>query len=261
MTYETIKLAVDGRGVARLTLARPDVHNAMNGTMWAELLDAARRLDADAAVRVVVLSGEGVTFCAGGDLRYQQAQGASSTEDRRSEAERFSTLLDTLDNLGKPLIGRVNGSAYAGGFSLISVTDLAIGVEGAKFAITEARLGLVPAVMLPYVVRRVGVPHARRLFLTARVFSAVEAVGFGLLDRAVPPPELDAAIEEEVGLVLKCGPAALRTIKGLIAAAAENGIDVPDDLTVGNVVSMWDSPEGKEGILSYLEKRKPAWAT
>jgi len=260
MTYETIKLVVDGRGVARLTLARPDVHNAMNGRMWAELLDAARRLDADTSVRVVVLSGEGTSFCAGGDLRYQQAQGASSAEDRRREAEKFATLLRTLDNLGKPLIGRINGSAYAGGFSLISVTDLAIGAEGAKFAITEARLGLVPAVMLPYVVRRVGVTHARRLFLTARAFSAVEAVGFGLLDRAVPPRELDAAVEEEVGLVLKCGPAALRTIKSLIAAAAENGIDVPDELTVGKVVSMWDSPEGNEGIQSYLEKRKPIWA-
>lgn len=261
MNYETIKLSIDSRGVATLMLARPQVHNAMNGVMWRELLEAARALEADSKVRVVVLTGEGQTFCAGGDLGYQQAQGDTGLEERLDEARRFSALLHALDSLSKPLIGRINGAAYAGGFSLISVTDVAIGVDTASFAITEARLGLVPAIMLPFVVRRLGVVNARRLFLTARRVTAHEAASYGLLHAVVAPDGLDAAIEDEVAHVLRCGPAAVATIKHLIAQASRHGIDVPDDFTIGKVAEMWDSPEGKEGILSYFEKRKPAWNT
>jgi methylglutaconyl-CoA hydratase len=261
MAYETIKLSVDSRGVATLMLARPQLHNAMNGVMWAELLDATRALEADATVRVVVLTGEGQTFCAGGDLGYQQAQGGADLQERLVEAKRFSELLNALDSLSKPLIGRINGAAYAGGFSLISVTDVAIGIDTARFAITEARLGLVPAIMLPFVVRRLGVVNARRLFLTARRITAREALSCGLLHTVVAPDALDTATEDEVAHVLRCGPAALRTIKHLIAQADRYGIDVPDEFTIGKVAEMWDSPEGKEGILSYFEKRRPAWNT
>ncbi|TXL70328.1 enoyl-CoA hydratase [Vineibacter terrae] len=261
MTYETIKMSIDTRGVATLMLARPQVHNAMNGVMWRELLDAVQALEADGSVRVVVLTGEGQTFCAGGDLGYQQAQGGASLDDRLDEARRFSALLHALDSLSKPLIGRINGAAYAGGFSLISVTDVAIGIDTASFAITEARLGLVPAVMLPFVVRRLGMVNARRLFLTARRFPAAEAVSYGLLHASVPPGALDAAVEDEVAHVLRCGPQALRTIKHLIAQASRHGIDVPHEHTIGQVAAMWDSAEGREGILSYFEKRKPAWTT
>jgi methylglutaconyl-CoA hydratase len=259
MSYETINLSIDARGVARLMLARPQVHNAMNGVMWQELLHAARALEADANVRVVVLSGEGQTFCAGGDLGYQQAQGDAGLDERLDEAKRFSELLHALDSLSKPLVGRINGAAYAGGFSLISVTDVAIGVDTAMFAITEARLGLVPAIMLPFVVRRVGVVNARRLFLTARRFTAGEAVSCGLLHAAVAPDALDAAVEDEVAHILRCGPEALRTIKNLIAQADRHGIDVPHEFTIGQVAEMWKSAEGKEGILSFFEKRRPAW--
>jgi methylglutaconyl-CoA hydratase len=260
MAYKTIKLAVDARGVATLKLARPEIHNAMNGAMWRELLEATRRLDADGGVRAVVLTGEGPTFCAGGDLGYQQAQADRNLDERLGEARTFSDLLHALDSLSKPLIGRINGSAYAGGFSLISVTDVAIGVEAASFAITEARLGLVPAVMLPFVVRRLGIVNARRLFLTARRISARDAVRCGLLHDAVSADALDGAIEDEIAHVLRCGPAALRTIKHLILQAGRHGTDVPEEHTIGKVAEMWDSAEGQEGILSYFEKRRPAWS-
>ncbi|QQS11120.1 MAG: enoyl-CoA hydratase/isomerase family protein [Rhodospirillales bacterium] len=260
MTYETIKLSLDARGVATLTLARPELHNAMNGVMWREMLDAARALEANADARVVVLTGEGQSFCAGGDLGYQQAQGDAGLDQRLDEARRFSALLHALDSLSKPLVGRINGAAYAGGFSLISVTDVAIGVDTANFAITEARLGLVPAIMLPFVVRRLGVVNARRLFLTARRFTAKEAVSYGLLHDAVAPGALDAAVEDEVAHVLRCGPAAVRTIKQLIAQADRHGVAVPDEFTIGKVAEMWSSPEGAEGILSFFEKRRPAWS-
>lgn len=261
MTYETIKLSIDARGVATLALARPQLHNAMNGIMWRELLHATRLLELDAAVRVIILTGEGQTFCAGGDLGYQQAQGDTGIEQRVAEAQCFSNLLHALDALSKPLIGRINGAAYAGGFSLISVTDVAIGIETASFAITEARLGLVPAIMLPFVVRRLGIVNARRLFLTARRIGAHEAVTCGLLHAAVAPDSLDQAVEDEIAHVLRCGPDALRTIKELIGHAGHHGIAVPEQHTIGKVAEMWDSAEGKEGILSYFEKRQPRWST
>lgn len=261
MSYETIRTAIDARGVATVTLARPHIHNAMNGVMWRELLEVARALDADASVRVVVLTGEGdKSFCAGGDLGYQQDQEKATEAERLGEARRFSDLLHALDGLSKPLIGRINGAAYAGGFSLISVTDIAIGVDSAKFAITEARLGLVPAIMLPFVVRRLGVVNARRLFLTARRFSATEAVSYGLLHACVPADQLDAAVEDEVTHVLNCGPAAVKTIKNLIRQAELHGTVVPEEFTIGKVVEMWTSTEGAEGFRSYFEKRRPAWA-
>lgn len=260
MTYQTIRTCIDARGVATLMLARPEVHNAMNGLMWRELLDAARTLDADTKVRAVILTGEGQTFCAGGDLGYQQAQEKATEEERLDEARRFSELLHALDSLSKPLVGRINGAAYAGGFSLISVTDIAIGVDTAKFAITEARLGLVPAIMLPFVTRRLGVVNARRLFLTARRFSAAEAVTYGLLHASVAADTLDAAIEDEVVHILNCGPAALKTIKSLISHAERHGTSVPEDYTIGKVAEMWRSVEGAEGILSFFEKRRPSWS-
>lgn len=259
MKHQTIKTSVDLRGVATVALARPELHNAMNGVMWRELLEVARSLDADTKVRAVILTGEGPTFCAGGDLGWQQSQKSMTGEERLDQARRFSVLLHTLDRLSKPLVGRINGAAYAGGFSLISVTDIAIGVETAKFAITEARLGLVPAIMIPFVTRRLGAVNARRLFLTARRFSAREAVSYGLLHAAVAPGELDAAIEDEIAHILSCGPQALKIIKSLIALAERHGTAVPEEHTIAKVAEMWTSAEGGEGILSYFEKRRPSW--
>ena len=259
-SYTTIKAARDGRGVATVTLARPEVRNAMNGTMWEELRSAFADIAADASVRVAVLTGEGTTFCSGGDLRYQGSQQGADRAARLGEAHKLAYLLQEMDTLPQPLIARVNGSAFAGATSLISVADIAVGTATAQFAITEGRIGMVPGMISPYVTRRMGISNARRLFLTARQFSGIEAVGYGLLHRAVPAEELDAAVEEEVRLVLSCGPAALATIKKLLAYVSTHQQADNFVYTVDRVADMWDSPEAREGIASFLEKRKPSWA-
>lgn len=260
MAYETIEVGVDERGVGHLTLARPESHNAMNGVMWDEGRAATRRLEEDPRVRAVVLSGRGKTFCSGGDLKYQLSQLDRPRAEKLAEAGKLAHWLRELDTLSKPLVGRINGPAYAGGLGLVSACDVAIGIEGATFCVTEARLGLVPAMISPYLVRRIGPSRARRLFLNARRFSAEEAVRHGLLDRAVPAQELDAAVEEEVELVLQCAPGAIRTIKRLIEHVSTHGHAENLPYTVERVADMWDDDEAREGLRSFVEKRRPAWA-
>jgi len=259
MSYETIRLDVDDRGVATLTLNRPNVHNAMNALMWDEGIDAVRRIERDDAIRVVVLTGEGKSFCAGGDLKYQLAQRGGSRAEKLSQAGKLATWLRDLDALGKPMIGRIQGPAYAGGLGLISVCDIAVGLVTSRFSITEARLGLIPAMISPYVMRRLGVAKARRYFLNGRAFDAAEALAVGLLDRAVAPEALDEAVEEEVELALQCAPGAVKTIKRLIGYVASHGFEDNFDYTVERIADMWDAPEAIEGLTSFVEKRKPAW--
>lgn len=259
-SYQTIRAEVDARGIATLTLARPEVHNAMNGLMWDEGIAAVRSFDADPNVRAVVLTGEGKSFCSGGDLKYQLSQRDAERSVKLSEARKLAQWLRELDTLSKPLIGRIQGPAYAGGLGLISVCDIAIGLDDSVFSITEARLGLIPAMISPYVMRRIGQAKARRLFLNGRRFDAAEAVAWGLLDRAVPASELDAAVEEEIDLVLKCAPGAVATIKRLIDYVARHEFEDNFIYTVERIADMWDDPEAVEGLSSFLEKRKPAWA-
>jgi methylglutaconyl-CoA hydratase len=176
---ETIEITVDERGVARLTLNRPDKHNAMNAAMIAELTEAAGRLGRDPAVRVVVLTGAGASFSAGGDLGWMRAQMEADAATRAREARRLAEMLGALDAMPKPLIGRVQGQAFGGGVGLISVCDVAIGVESAKLGLTEVRLGLIPATIGPYVIARMGAARARAVFFSGRVFGGGGGRGAG----------------------------------------------------------------------------------
>lgn len=257
--YTTIELEQDERGVATVWLSRPEVRNAMNGTMWEELRDAFQRIEADERIRVAVLGGRGEVFCAGGDLKYQGSQRESSRDVRTREARKLAHLLREMDTLSKPLVARVNGSAFAGAMSLICVADVSIGTTAGRFAITEARLGMVPGMISPYVARRVGISQARRLFLSAREFGGEDAVRYGLLHEAVPPGRLDAAVEDEVRHFLACGPQALGTIKKLLAYVSTHGHEDNFIYAVDRVADMWDSPEALEGIASFYDKRKPKW--
>ena len=256
---ETLDLEVDGRGVARLTLNRPDKHNAMDAAMIAELTEVAGRLGRDPAVRVVVLTGAGRSFCAGGDLGWMQAQMAADGATRAREAGALAAMLGALDAMPKPLIGRVQGQAFGGGVGLMSVCDVAIGVAGAKIGLTEVRLGLIPATIGPYVVARMGAARARRVFFSGRVFDAAEAVDLGLLARMVAAEDLDAAVEAEVAPYLSAAPGAVAEGKRLVAALAPTVGPDQIALSIEALVARWESAESAEGIAAFFEKRKAAW--
>lgn len=260
MSYETLLIERDARGVAQLVLNRADKHNAMNAVMLQELNAAAAELAADDTVRVVVLTGAGDSFCAGGDLGWMQAQMAADGAARASEAGRLAAALGALNRLPKPLIGRVQGQAFGGGVGLMSVCDVAVGVTGARFGLTETRLGLIPATIGPYVLARLGEAMARRVFMSARLFGAEEAVTLGLLARAVAPEDLDAAVEAEVKPYLSCAPGAVARAKALALrlGAAPSDADVAHSIEA--LVACWEGDEAAEGIDAFFNKRKPAWA-
>ena len=256
---EILTIETDARGVAWLTLNRPDKHNALSADLMDALTTAARDLGADDAVRVVVLTGAGKSFCAGGDLAWMQAQMEAGPAQRDAAARKLAEMLHALNTVAKPLIGRVQGQAFGGGVGMMSVCDVAIGVEGAKFGLTETRLGLIPATIGPYVVARMGEAMARRVYFSARLFGAEEAVTLGLLARAVPPDELDAAIEAEILPYLSCAPGAVAAAKAQVRAlGARIDAEVIDD-TVARLTGRWASDEAQEGIAAFFEKRKPRW--
>ncbi|WP_306045966.1 crotonase/enoyl-CoA hydratase family protein [Nioella sp. MMSF_3534] len=256
---DTIDIAVDERGVAVLMLDMPERHNALAPQMIAELTEAAERLGTDPAVRVVVLTGNGKSFCAGGDLAWMKAQMTADADTRAREARKLAEMLGALDRMPKPLIGRVQGQAFGGGIGMMSVCDVAVGVEGAKFGLTETRLGLIPATIGPYVVARMGAARARRVFMSARIFDAAEAVDLGLLAKAVAAEDLDAAVEAEVAPYLACAPGAVAKAKALVAALEPRVNDAVVDMTIAALVDAWESDEGPEGVSAFFDKRKPSW--
>lgn len=259
MQTGTIDIAVDARGVARLTLARPEKHNAMSAAMIAELTEAAARLGGDPAVRVVVLAGAGTSFCAGADLYWMRAQIAADGPTRATGAAALARMLGALDAMPKPLIGRVQGNALGGGIGLMSVCDVVVAAQTARFGLTETRLGLIPATIGPYVVARMGAARARRVFMSGRVFGADEAQELGLVARVVPPATLDAAIEAEVRPYLDCAPGAVAAAKALVRDLGPTIDEAVIARTIAALVSRWESPEAAEGIAAFFDKRKPGW--
>ncbi|MBI1493282.1 crotonase/enoyl-CoA hydratase family protein [Halocynthiibacter styelae] len=258
-SYETLDIGVDDRGIARLTLDRPEKHNAMSAQMLAELTDVAGQLGADEAVRVVVLTGAGKSFCAGGDLRWMQDQMAADPVTRMKEARKLAEMLQALNTMPKPLIGRVQGNAFGGGIGMLSVCDIAIGVDGAKFGLTETRLGLIPATIGPYVLARMGEGKARRVFMNARLFTADEAHDMDLLAKVVTSEELDAAVEAEVVPYLSCAPRAVADAKALARALGPRIDDDVIDMSIAALAGRWEDSESSEGIGAFFDKRKAAW--
>lgn len=257
--YETITVDVDGRGVATLTLARAAKHNAMSAQMLTELTHAGEALGADDAVRVVVLAADGRTFCAGGDLAWMQEQMGMDAVTRAAEAGKLATMLGVLNRLPKPLIGRLHGNAFGGGVGMASVCDVAIGVDTIKMALTETKLGIIPATIGPYVIARMGEGRARRVFMSGRVFGADEAVELGLLSRAVPETELDAAVEREVMPYLACAPGAVAAAKKLAQDLGGAATEEAVAMSIAALAARWETAEAAEGIGAFFEKRKAAW--
>lgn len=257
--YETISVVKDARGVATLCLNRPEKHNAMSATMIAELTRAAQDLGQDPAVRVVVLTGTGKSFCAGGDLGWMQDQMAADPATRFIEARKLAEMLQALNTMPKPLIGALQGNAFGGGVGLAAVCDVAIGVETLKMGLTETKLGLIPATIGPYVIARMGAAKARRVFMSARLFDAAEAVRLGLLAKTVAADGLDQAIEDEVLPYLRCAPGAVASAKTLVQDLGPKIDDQVIDHTINALVSRWETEEAHEGINAFFEKRKPKW--
>jgi methylglutaconyl-CoA hydratase len=249
-------------GIARLSLNRPSVHNAFDDALIAALTDALLALDADPAVRAVVLTGIGSTFSAGADLNWMRSMATASEDANRADSLRLATLMRTLNFLSKPTVARVNGSAYGGGVGLVACCDLAIGVDGAKFSLSEVKLGLVPAVISPYVVAAIGARHARRLFVSGEVFEAAEAARIGLLHQCVAPGELDDAVDRALHFLGKGGPVAQAEAKRLalrMAGETSETAEARDAENAALIARLRVSPEGQEGLVAFLAKRAPSW--
>lgn len=248
--------------IARVALNRPDVHNAFDAELIAELTSTLAAIDADAAIRAVVLTGSGASFSAGADLNWMRGMAKATESENREDSERLATLMRTLNFLSKPTLARVNGAAYGGGVGLIACCDIAIAADGAKFGLTEVKLGLVPAVISPYVIARIGARHARRLFVTGEIFSADEALRIGLVDRIVPADRLDTEVDATLALLAKGGPVAQAQAKSLalgVGGMTRQDAERVDRDNAALIAGLRVSPEGQEGLSAFLDKRAPQW--
>lgn len=259
--FNTITLVTDTRGVAVLTLNRAEKHNAMSGEMIGELTAAAQQIAQDDAIRVVVLTGTGKSFCAGGDLEWMRAQMEADSATRFVEARKLAEMLQALNTLPKPLIGALQGNAFGGGVGMASVCDVAIGVDHLKMGLTETKLGIIPATIGPYVMARMGEAKARRVFMSSRLFGAAEAVELGLLARVVPADQLAEAVEVEVLPYLNCAPGAVAAAKQLARDLGPIIDDTVIDMTIEALVERWQTEEAKEGVGAFFDRRKPRWQT
>ena len=259
--WHTLSIELRGQ-IAWIRMQRPEVHNAFDAALISELTLALSGLGADDTVRAVVLTGAGSTFSAGADLNWMRGMAAASEAENREDSLRLAALMRTLNFLPKPTVARVNGSAYGGGVGLVACCDIAIGVDGAKFSLSEVKLGLVPAVISPYVAAAVGPRQARRLFLTAEVCDAAEAQRIGLLHQAVPADELDAAVDRSLHWLGKGGPLAQQEAKRLalrLSGLTEDSALHEDRRNADLIAALRVSPEGQEGLGAFLDKRAPRW--
>ncbi len=254
-------LDVDLRnGIGLVALNRPELHNAFNETLIEELTRVLLALDADASVRAVVLTGHGKSFCAGADLNWMKKMAAYGAAENLADAQALALMLRTLYGLSKPTVACVRGAAFGGGVGLVACCDIAVAAHDAVFSLSEAKLGLIPATISPYVIEAIGARQARRYFLTAERFTAAEAFRIGLVHDILPEEELSARINELLGALLVAGPAAQLECKALIRGVAHRPIDA--DVISGtaeHIAAVRASPEGREGVAAFLGKRPASW--
>ena len=257
----TLQKQRDG-AVLRLRLDRPSLHNAFDATLIAALTQALEEAGREDSLRVVVVEGSGASFSAGADLNWMRGMASASEAENRVDALALARLMRTLDELPKPTIARVHGAAFGGGVGLVACCDIAIGVPEAKFGLTESKLGLLPAVISPYVIAAIGARQARRWFATAEIFDAATALQIGLLHQVASGDALDAAVQRQVELLLNAGPIAAATAKSLVRqVAASSDRDALDTGNAGLIARLRVSPEGQEGLSAFLDKRPPSWTT
>jgi methylglutaconyl-CoA hydratase len=255
---ERLQLDLDGP-VARVWLNRPETRNAFDGLMVTELRKTLFDLGSLDQVQVVVLGGRGPSFCAGADLQWMKAAAGFTRDENLREAQALADLFFTVYNSPKPIVARVQGAALGGGSGLVAASDIPVAALGTQFGFTEVRLGIVPAVISPYVIGKIGESAARELFLTGERFEAVRAAEIGLVRAAVPPEDLDAAVEGRVQELLQAGPRAVAEAKALIREVAWKRVEDVQRYTVERISDLRVSAEGQEGMRAFLEKRKPNW--
>ncbi len=258
MDTTTIKVTRDG-AVARVALDRPDVRNAFDDTLIAELTDAFGRLGADDSVRVIVLTGTGPIFCAGADVNWMKRSITYTEAQNKADAVRMSMMFRAIDECPKPVIGRINGDSFGGGMGLMSCCDIVVAVEGIKCTFSEVKLGIVPAVISAYVAPKIGHSAARRYFLTAEVFPPEEARRMGLVHEIVKADQLDAKVAELAAVLQKNGPRAVAIAKALVPEVLGRSRPAAVEYTTSLISRVRTSPEGQEGLTAFLEKRKPSW--
>ena len=258
MSHGTVRLTRDG-SIARVTLSRPDVRNAFNDEMLADLREVFASLRTDSKVRAVVLTGEGACFCAGADLNWMKRVVNYTFEENYEDSLNLALMLREVYTHPQPVIGRINGPAIGGGTGVVAVCDIALASRDAYFAFSETKLGLTPAAISPYLLKRMGEKNLREHFLTGERFSAERAVGLGLINSAVPAEELDAEVEQKVALVLSGGPEALAVSKELIREVSERSLTDNGPYTAEVIAKLRMSAEGQEGMNAFLERRKPKW--
>jgi methylglutaconyl-CoA hydratase len=259
---QTLTSTTDKRGVLTLSMDRPQVHNAFDAVMIRELTATLQAVDQDETTRVVVITGSGSSFSAGADMNWMRSLKDASLEDNESDALELAGLMRSLNYLSKPSIARINGAAFGGGLGLIAACDITIAVDSARFGLTEARLGLAPAVISPYVFRRIGEGNARRYFLSGERFGARQAKDIGLIQQYVAAGQLDETVEDMIRALLKGGPLAVAHCKQLAFAVAGHSAksqQTLDEYTAKLIARLRVSAEGQEGLAAFLEKRKPAW--
>ena len=255
----TLDIQIEGR-VAKVFLNRPEVRNAFNDGVITELAETFSRLGQDPCVRVIVLGGHGKAFCAGADLNWMKSMAGYGWEDNRADATRLAEMLWAIYSCPLPVVGRLHGDCYAGGMGLAACCDVLVAAEGMHFCLSEARLGLLPATISPYVMRAMGEQAARRYFITAERFSAAQARAMGFVQELVAPDALDAKVDEIVALLVANGPAAVKACKRLVQDFA--GREITPDLraeTARRIADIRASNEGREGVQAFLNKREPAW--
>lgn len=257
--WQTLDLRKDARGVVYLTLNTPDRRNVLSPVMIAELTEFAATVGQDRSTRAVVLAGAGSTFCAGGDLAWMKAQIEADRAQRMVEARKLATMLQALNTLPVPLIGRLQGGAFGGGVGMACVCDVAVAARGTKFCFSETRLGIIPATIGPYVLARMGEGRARRVFMSARMFEADEAETLGIVARVVEAAALGAAIEAEVAPYLATAPGAVAAAKALARALGPQIDAAVIDDSITRLADIWEGEEARLGIQAFLDKKPPPW--
>jgi methylglutaconyl-CoA hydratase len=256
MEYTTLDIRIDDRRVAYVALNRPEKRNALSAEMIAELTHLARHLEA----RVMVLSGAGVVFCAGGDLAWMRAQIEADRQTRMAEARKLAQMLRALNEMPMPVIGRLHGAAMGGGVGLACICDVALASDETTFGLTETRLGLIPATISPYVIARMGEGRARQVFMSGAVFDATKAERLGIVSAVLAPADLDAAVEAEIAPYLRAGPKAVAASKALAQRLGPQIDEATISYTIEQLANAWEGDEARDGIEAFFSKSPAPWA-